>query len=148
MSEQSVSTPAMPVEFHMAAIEHGYGVNFYADLTPEGLVKRINEYVTEWWSDEMLDDEGDVIPMPEDMEEARASYFANGQSGEHIVFSKETIDLAMIIKIIAKSPQALAYLMQGDIELAIGTLSQALQSFTLSQLMGINSTGESLEGSD
>lgn len=59
------------MKIYMAVIDHEYGMNFYADTTPEGVKAQVYEWVKEYW--EQLP--GDDTPIPEDHQEAIDDYF-------------------------------------------------------------------------
>ena len=57
-------------KLYTAAIDHEHGVNSYVSLTESDLKDQIKDYVSEWWADEIEDED-----MPKDRDIAISLYF-------------------------------------------------------------------------
>jgi len=58
------------MEIYIATIEHKHGANQYAAKSESALLNAIDEYVREWWDQELPGK-----PMPKDMHNRRDDYF-------------------------------------------------------------------------
>ena len=58
------------MKIYIATIEHKHGTNTYAARSESGLFEAIDEYVREWWDDEMADE-----IMPNNLQDRIDAYF-------------------------------------------------------------------------
>lgn len=65
-------TIEMPQTMVALVIDHNHGTDVTIHRTHEGALAQVDQFVSDWWADEMGDE-----PMPEDPAAARTYYFEN-----------------------------------------------------------------------
>ena len=68
-------------------IDTNHGTDVTIHRTHDGAVAKVNQFVEDWWADEMGDE-----PMPEDMDEARQAYFEAVEDENYVITDAPLLD--------------------------------------------------------
>ena len=78
------------VQLHGHTVHHKHGVDVFVAATPDGAKRDLYNFVKEWWSEEIdeEDENGEPVRCPKDMDEAIERYF-DTENGAYEEYAEE-----------------------------------------------------------